>query len=116
MNLTVCLCVCVSFGVAHVQSFSSGNKPLVCNLASGTKQYLAPEVFTKDHVHGAEADFYGLGVVAYELLFGRRPFDKHCTDLPPPPSLSLSSYFPLHCLSHPCCSPLLVACLQARWR
>ena len=51
---------------------------LVCRLASGTKQYLAPEVFTSKHVHGAEMDFWALGVVAYELLHGKRPFDKHC--------------------------------------
>jgi hypothetical protein len=35
-------------------------------------------VFCKAHVHGAEVDYWGLGVLAYELLFGKRPFDKHC--------------------------------------
>jgi serine/threonine protein kinase len=65
------------FGVAHVQS-DPWDKTLTCNLASGTKQYLAPEVFTKSHVHGPEVDYWSLGVVIYEVLFGRRPFDKHC--------------------------------------
>lgn len=64
------------FGVAHVQQ--ENDSTLVCTLASGTRQYLAPEVFTKSHIHGPEMDFWSLGVVAYELLFGRRPFDKHC--------------------------------------
>jgi len=47
-------------------------------LASGTKQYLAPEVFCRAHVHGPESDFWSLGVVAYELLYNCRPFEKHC--------------------------------------
>lgn len=64
------------FGVAHVQE--EGSRCLVSTLASGTRQYLAPEVFTKTHIHGPEMDFWSLGVVAYELLFGRRPFEKHC--------------------------------------
>lgn len=66
------------FGVSHVQAQSHMETTLTCTLASGTKQYLAPEVFTKSHVHGPEMDFWSLGVVAYELLFGRRPFEKHC--------------------------------------
>jgi len=66
------------FGVAHVQTDFSQDRTLTCRLASGTKQYLAPEVFTKNHVHGPESDYWALGVMAFELLFGRRPFDKHC--------------------------------------
>lgn len=64
------------FGVAHVQN-DPWERYLTCNLASGTKQYLAPEVFTKSHIHGPEVDFWSLGVVIYEVLFGRRPFEKH---------------------------------------
>lgn len=33
------------FGVAYVQEDFDGSKPLLCNLASGTKQYLAPGWF-----------------------------------------------------------------------
>ena len=35
------------FGVAYVHSVSDSKPSLACSLASGTKQYLAPEVFTK---------------------------------------------------------------------
>lgn len=47
-------------------------------MGSGTKQYLAPEVFSKTHIHGAASDFWSLGVTAYELLYSERPFPKHC--------------------------------------
>jgi serine/threonine protein kinase len=66
------------FGVSHVQEQSTVQTTLTCTLASGTKQYLAPEVFTKTHIHGPEMDYWALGVVSYELLFGKRPFEKHC--------------------------------------
>jgi hypothetical protein len=70
------------FGVAYVHHPEDPAQPyhdtLTCTLASGTKQYLGPEVFGKEHIHGPEADFWSLAVVAYELLFPKRPFEKHC--------------------------------------
>lgn len=50
---------------------------MTCNLSSGTKQYLAPEIFGKSHVHGPESDFWSLGVMIFEIMYGRRPFEKH---------------------------------------
>ena len=65
--------------MAHVQQPSVPHPlPLASHLASGTKQYLAPEVFTSDHMHGPEADYWSLGIVAFEMLFECRPFNKNC--------------------------------------
>jgi serine/threonine protein kinase len=79
------------FGVAYIApgagyQMSSSSDPkaaskglsFVCNMSSGTKQYLAPEVFTSSHLHGPAADFWSLGVMLYELVFGKRPFPRHC--------------------------------------
>ena len=61
------------FGVAYV--CPPGER--LCRLSSGTKQYLAPEVFTESHVHDASADFWSLGIVIYEVIFGERPYRKY---------------------------------------
>ena len=40
---------------------------------SGTPGYMAPEVlFAKNH--GYSVDFYALGIISYELIFGKRPY------------------------------------------
>ena len=36
-------------------------KDFLCYSSSGTKQYLAPEVFTRSHAHGPAADYWSLG-------------------------------------------------------
>ncbi|MDO5697254.1 MAG: protein kinase [Dermatophilus congolensis] len=58
----------------------------------GTAQYISPEQATGQSV-GPASDVYALGVVAYEMVTGRRPFDEstpvatamaHVQDPPPP--------------------------------
>lgn len=68
------------FGVSFSSDsfLSHPSKDVVCTMASGTRQYLAPEVFTPSHKHGCASDFWSLGIVAFELLYGQRPFNSHC--------------------------------------
>jgi serine/threonine-protein kinase len=60
----------------------------------GTAQYLSPEQ-AQGHSVGAGSDLYSVGVVLYEMLTGRVPFDgesavtialKHVAEAPQPPS------------------------------
>ncbi len=59
----------------------------------GTAQYLSPEQ-AQGHAVGATSDLYSVGVVLYELLTGRLPFDaesavtialRHVSEAPAPP-------------------------------
>jgi serine/threonine-protein kinase len=61
----------------------------------GTAQYLSPEQ-AQGHPVGATSDLYSVGVVLYELLTGRVPFEaesavtialKHVSEAPTPPSV-----------------------------
>ena len=58
---------CRSSDEAH--SWSS--RPLV-----GSLRYIAPEVVTSAYAASHQSDQYSLGVMLYELLAGRRPFDS----------------------------------------
>ncbi len=57
------------FGIAHIESSTLTR---VGDLV-GTPSYMSPEQFTGSKI-GAAADLYSIGVIAYELLTGRRPF------------------------------------------
>ena len=40
---------------------------------SGTPGYMAPEVMCRQN-HGVAVDYFAMGVIAYECMYGKRPF------------------------------------------
>jgi serine/threonine protein kinase len=63
--------VMTDFGIAKVDD---GNNLTATGTAVGSPHYMAPEQFHNQPLTGA-ADQYALGVVAYEMLTGKPPFD-----------------------------------------
>lgn len=46
------------------------------SVTSGTPGYMAPEVMCRQN-HGVAVDYYALGVIAYELMLQKRPYEGH---------------------------------------
>jgi serine/threonine-protein kinase len=72
----------LDFGIAKVPvgalaGPSSGSGPVLTQLGMvyGTPEYMAPEQAMGQEVD-ARADLYALGVILFEMLTGRRPFDN----------------------------------------
>jgi serine/threonine protein kinase len=100
------------FGIASVYKDINAERLTTTGMTLGTVQYYAPEQAQGEIVTPA-ADVYALGVVMYEMLTGRTPFDgdtpvavamQHIQDPPTPPS-QLNPGIPaaleeiiLHCL------------------
>jgi eukaryotic-like serine/threonine-protein kinase len=65
----------LDFGVAKALSASADPSFVTTTgMALGTPSYMAPEQAVGDKEVDHRADIYSVGVVAYELLAGRRPF------------------------------------------
>jgi len=90
----------LDFGLAKRSTVPGGTSPqTLSDMIVGTPHYMAPEQALNEAV-GPRTDLYAVGVIAFELFTGRRPFPgrsvmelvAHHLKSPPP---SLSSYVEL---------------------
>jgi len=81
------------FGIAKILEAEGATTLTGTGVGIGTPEYMAPEQGTGQNID-ARADVYALGVVFYEMLTGRRPYEadtpmavmlKHVTDPLPRP-------------------------------
>jgi len=105
------------FGIARVVNRTVGDSGLLtANAILGTPAYMSPEQIASDPSIDHRADIYSTGVLAYEMLAGRRPFNgntlqdllvAHLTE-PPAPIATHRSDVP------PALDALIAKCLEKR--
>ena len=85
-------CVVTDFGIAK----APGGQQTTAGTSLGTPRYMSPEHATGQPLDG-RSDMYSLGIVAYQCLFGKPPFEadepfavlyKHIHDPLPQPTLA----------------------------
>jgi serine/threonine-protein kinase len=67
--------VVTDFGVAKALSASAADRTTTVGIAIGTPQYMAPEQAMGETDIDHRADIYAIGILGYEMLAGRPPFD-----------------------------------------
>jgi serine/threonine protein kinase len=101
------------FGIASVYKDINAERLTTTGMTLGTVQYYAPEQAQGEIVNPA-ADVYALGIVMYEMLTGRPPFDgdtpvavamQHIQEKPTPPS-HLNPHIP------PALEEIIMRCLE----
>jgi len=63
----------VDFGIAKVKESIVARSTITAAVTAGTINYMSPEQLRGERV-AAASDIYSLGVIAYELVTGKRPF------------------------------------------
>jgi serine/threonine protein kinase len=69
----------IDFGIARVNDSQVG-ETTDANIIAGSLNYIAPEQLLSKHISEA-TDIYAIGVIAYEMLTGRRPFNPDAANL-----------------------------------
>ena len=69
--------VLADFGIAHAlqADHTAGHRLTASGMALGTIGYMAPEQAAGERLVDGRADIYALGIVGYEILAGRPPFE-----------------------------------------
>jgi TolB-like protein len=65
----------MDFGIAKAVADAGGEKVTTVGVAVGTPMYMSPEQATGSSDIDGRSDIYALGLLAYEMLTGRPPFD-----------------------------------------